>query len=273
MIIENFDNWKCRCSALGKIMPTEAGEAPKKDGTPRKGAGKMSATTMTYLEEVFIGELYGVHKEAYGKPLDKGVACEQDSFEMINRLFYPGKFIAKIKEPTENAFIKGTADTIPPDGIIWDAKNAWDRFTFGKAEFHHDYKWQGRGYMSLYKKDKFRMIYTLINLPDYMVAVEENSLYYKNSGRWTSFQDTEYLQACIELREAHNYDSLSDAEKFKLWEIDRDPADDERIENAVIQARVYLNKLLSEHNELITGNEILIAEAKVKYLQNLKVSA
>lgn len=266
-MIQNFDNWKCRCSALGKIMPTEASETPKKDGSPRKNAGKMSKETITYLQEVFIGEIHGVQKEAYGRQLDKGVACEDDSFKMINELFYPGRFIAKIKEPTENEYIKGTADCITPDEIIWDAKNAWDRFTFGKAEFHHNYLWQGKGYMYLYKKEYFRLIYTLINLPEHMVMDEERKMFYTQR-KWTSFNDTDYLKACEELRAAHNYDNLPVEEKFKVWELQHSKEDDERIKTAVIAARTYLNQLLEEHKDAVESNKKLIEAAH----HNLKVA-
>ena len=83
-MIENFDNWLCRCSALGNVVTA---------------SGKLTDGAKTFLLDTFIGEVQGVRKEAYGKALDKGIACEDDGLKMVNDIFYHDRFVAKIKEP------------------------------------------------------------------------------------------------------------------------------------------------------------------------------
>ena len=71
-----FDNYKFRASALGKIVSK---------------SGNFTEGNKTYIEEVFIGEMYGVKKEAYGRALDKGVLCEEDGITMLNNTIYKGQ--------------------------------------------------------------------------------------------------------------------------------------------------------------------------------------
>lgn len=240
----NFDNYKFRCSALGNIVTK---------------SGKLTDGAITYLTEVFIGEIYGVRKEAYGKALDKGVACEQDGFKLLTSTLYPEKFIKKIVGHSENEYIRGTADCIP-DEIIYDIKNAYDRFTFGKADLTHLYEWQLRGYMFLYDKPIGRLFYCLNNMPDYMISEEEKSMFYKQR-KWISFDDPDYIKACDELRLAHNYDNMPIEARFKIWQVERSKEHDDKIISCVKQAREYLNKLLKEHNDLLDFNRQLITKA------------
>ena len=179
--IKNFNNWKCRCSALGNVVTA---------------SGNLTDSAKTYLLETFIGETENVTKDIYGKALEKGIACEEDGFKMLNKALYPGKFLRSVKMEIEqgtrkepsNKFIKGTADTIQR-GIIYDIKNAFDRFTFGKAKMTHLYEWQLRGYMMLYKKKQSRLFYCLNNMPEYMIAEEQKKMFYIKR-KWVSMEDT-----------------------------------------------------------------------------------
>lgn len=232
-----FDNWLCRCSALGKVVSK---------------SGKLTQTTMTFLDEVFISEIYGTKKEAYGKALDKGIACEEDGFKMLNDVFYRGRFVAKVKEPKENEFIKGTPDTII-DGCVTDIKNALDLFTFGKAEMSWDYEWQVKGYMFLYNLQKGRLFYCLNNMPEHMVLEEQRKMFYTQK-KWATFEAPEYLNACDELASAHNYDNMPLEHKFKFWDLERSVNDDNSIIASVINARHYLNEKHQQHEQMIINN-------------------
>lgn len=241
----NFDKHLFRCSALGNIVTK---------------SGKITEGAQTHLKEVFIGELYGVKKEAYGKALEKGVATEQDGLKMLNDTLYPGRFVAKVQNGFENDFIKGTPDAIM-DGIVYDIKNAYDRFTFGKAELSHLYEWQIKGYCYLTGHTSGRIFYCLNNMPDHMISEEERSMFYKLR-KWVTMDDPDYLKACDELRAAHSYDMIPIAERFKLFPVEFTTEDKERIEAAVAQARKHLNGLWKEHQEEITGNLELMVGAR-----------
>lgn len=240
-MIENFDDWLCRCSGLGNVVTA---------------SGNLTDGAKTWLTDVFVSKTQGVTKEAYGKQIDKGIANEPDAFKMANDLFYPGRYLAKITTPKQNEFIKGTPDFIM-DEMVTDIKNAYDRFTFGKADLTHIYKWQVKGYMNLYDLPKGRLFYCLINLPSHMVAQEQIKMFYTKR-LWVSQEDPDYIKACEELEKAHNYDALSVWEKFKVWDMDRDEKDDQKIKDCISQARTYLNKLNKEYKERIELNKLLI---------------
>jgi hypothetical protein len=239
-MITDFNNWKCRASAMGNIITK---------------SGKVTDGMITFLTDVFIGEVYGVKKEAYGKAIDKGIACEEDGFSMLNYL-YPESFITKIKEPIEGEFEKGTGDTII-DGIVWDIKNAFTLFTFGKAEMNWLYEWQLKTYMKLYKLNRAGLFYCLNDMPEYMIAEEQKKMFYTQR-KWISMEDPDYLKCCEELEAANKYGQIPVEEKFKVWYLDHSSEDDKRIENAVIQSREILNEMLSEHNKRIESNKQLI---------------
>lgn len=236
-----FDNWVCRCSALGNIISKR---------------GKLTQTNMTYLDEVFISEIYGTRREAYGKALEKGIACEEDGFKMLNDVFYKGRFVAKVKEPKMGEYLKGTPDTII-DECVTDIKNALDLFTFAKAQMTWLYEWQVKGYMMLYDLPRGRLFYCLNNMPDYMVAEEQRKMFYFKR-KWATMEDEGYLAACEELEKAHNYDKMPIYERFKFWDLERDQDEDIRIENAVEGARQYLNEKYDKHQAMIIRNQKLI---------------
>lgn len=239
--MEKFDNWLCRCSAVGNIVTK---------------SGKLTQGAMTYLDEVFIEAVDGVRKEAYGKALDKGIACEEDGFKVLNDVFYRGRFVAKVKEPKENEYVKGTPDTIM-DGCVTDIKNALDLFTFGKAELSHIYEWQVKAYMFLYDLQRGRLFYCLNNMPEYMVLEEQRKMFYTQK-KWATFEAPEYLDACDELAQAHNYDHKPIYERFKFWELERSTEDDNAIITAVTSARTYLNDKYEQHLEMIEKNKKLL---------------
>lgn len=243
-----FNNYQFRCSAIGNIVTD---------------SGKLTVGAKTYLKEAFIGEIHGVKKEAYGKALDKGVACEEDGFKMLNDVIYPGRFVAKEKEPRSNEWIKGTADCIL-DGCVTDIKNAWDRFTFGKAELSHIYESQLRGYMFLYGVDKARLFYCLSNLPEHMILDEERKLFYTQK-KWLTMEDPDFEVACKELREAHNYDAMQIWERFKTWDLYRDIKWEEKMKDCISQARAYMEGLLKDHNEMIDFNKSLTTKAIIDH--------
>ena len=231
--MNNYDNYKFRASALGKIVTKSA---------------KLTDGAVTYITECWIGQKWGVSREAYGKALDKGIATEEDIIQLINDCIYPGQFVGKVKESKENDYIRGTAD-IDHNGIIHDCKSAFDRFTFAKSELSHIYEWQLRAYMMLYGRSKARLCYGLVDMPDMMIIDEQRRLFYNNPGKWLTMEDEAYLQAADELEAAHKYGDIDIYERLKVWELEHSPIDDERIKDAVSDARKLMNKLEKQQSE------------------------
>lgn len=232
----NFNNYIFRCSSLGKIMSAK---------------GDLTVANKTYLGELFTETMEGKRKEISSKYFEKGNFMEEDGVGMVNDWFYPTKLLTKNKERKVNSFISGECD-LKHDGIIWDIKNAWDVFTFGKAELTDAYEWQGRGYMWLWGVDVFRLFYCINNMPEHLIIEEEKKMFYRHS--FISPEDEEYQKLCIELRAFHNYDSKPIYEKFKVWEIQNEADQIEKLKAKIIKCREYLNFLLAEHKNRIEYN-------------------
>ena len=238
--MENFNNYKFRCSALGKIYSAK---------------GELTVANKTYLGELFTEVMEGKRKEISSKYFEKGNFAEEDGVGMINAALYPNDLLVKNKERKENDYISGECDAIH-DKIIWDVKNAWDVFTYGKADLTDAYEWQGRGYMWLWGMDKFRLFYCINNMPDHLVCEEEKKMFYRHN--FLTMEDPEYLALCEELREFHNYDRKPIWEKFKIWEVDHSDDKIEVLKTKISKCRAYLNELLKEHNDRIIFNKGLM---------------
>jgi hypothetical protein len=236
------NKYQFRCSSLGNIVTK---------------SGKLTDGAKTYIQEQFIANLYGVRKEAYGKALEKGIATEQDIIDLLNKCLFPGKFVPKNKERKSNDYIHGECDVIM-DGIIYDAKSAWDRFTFGKASLTHIYEWQLKGYMWLYGVDRARLFYGLVNLPEAMLYNELKGLFYRHPGRWLSMESNDFIEAAKEFEAAHNYDNIPMYQRFKIWDLILTDEDVSRMIQSVEMAREYMQQLLVDHTNMITNNRKLM---------------
>lgn len=236
----NFDNYKFRCSALGKIVSK---------------SGKFTDGNKTYIEEVFNGEVYNVRKEITSKYFEKGLFEEESGITLLNKTLYPKSIIVKNKERKENEWIHGEADCIK-DGIVYDIKNAWDKFTFAKADLTHDYNYQLIGYMWLWELDKARLFYCLNNTPDHIFESEARKMLY--TGNFISEESPEYIEAYNNLKEKHTHDNMPLEERFKLWDISRSDEQIEVLKKSITMARNYMNELWNDRQATIQKNRELM---------------
>lgn len=252
-----FSNYLFRCSELGNIISK---------------SGKLTDGIKTYIQECFIGEIYNVRKEAYGKALEKGVLCEEDGITMLQNI-YPGQLLVKNRDEKRNRFIKGSCDVFK-NQIVHDIKNAYTLFTFGKAEQSWLYQWQVKGYAVLWGVTKGRLFYCLNNMPEQMILEEERLLFYKNKWAFTTTEDENYIKACEELRRAHNYDHMPISERFKMWDIELTKEDTDIIEASVIAARKHMGELWEDHRSMIEKNKLLLNPSAIlaTYQENDKVT-
>lgn len=235
----NFDNYKFRCSALGKIVSK---------------SGKFTDGNKTYIEEVFIGEVFNVRKEVTSKFFEKGLFEEESGITMLNKTLYPKSILVKNKERKTNDFIHGEADCIK-DGVVYDIKNAWDTFTFGKADLTHDYKWQLVGYMWLWELDKARLFYCLNNTPDHIFEAEARKMLWNN---FISEDSPEYIEAYNNLKSKHTHDTKLIEERFKIWDIERNEDEIESLKKSIDMARCYMNELWAHREAILNKNRLLM---------------
>lgn len=235
----NFDNHLFRASAIGKIISK---------------SGKLTDGIKTHLEEVFIGQLYGVEKEIYSKYFDKGNACEQDGLDILSKQILKA-FAAKNKREYSNDYVKGTPDCLHKN-MVFDIKNAYDLFSFGKASATWDYKWQVRTYQFLTGQSRGYVLYCLADMPDFLFADEERKLFYQ--GKFISYESKEFKEATDDLRRKYIYDYMKPEDKFKLFEVDYAKEHEDMIIESVNDSRKYLNQLLEQHSYRIKVNLSII---------------
>lgn len=148
-------NFKIRASAAGKLMTN-----------PRNKADKLSQTTISYLKEWYLEDLYGIKNEIESKYIKKGIELEDEAINaVIEWLNLP--FLLKNEQSFEDDVFTGTPDLILDDEVI-DIKVSWDVFTFPILETEiptPDYYYQLQIYMHLTGKRKARLVYVLLDTP------------------------------------------------------------------------------------------------------------
>lgn len=252
--MSKFDNFLFRCSSLGKIWSTD---------------GDLTQANKSHLLEIFIEHVHNVHKDIISRYFEKGKFMEEDAITMIKDALYPDYFLRKNTERKYNDYITGECDLLTPDEIIWDCKNAYEIFTFGKADLTRDYEEQGRGYMWLWGKKIFRLFYALNNTPEHLLAEEERRIYWKQG--FVTMENPDYLALCDEMRKKHNYDHMKLWERFKIWEIEHNDDWIETTKKKIVRCRKYLNKLWGDHllhlakNKRLMGiPDVILAEHDTK---------
>jgi len=224
-----FDNWKCHCSSIGKIL-TE----------PRSGPG-LSETCKAHLLEAWIYETYGRTNEIESKYLTKGTMTEEDGitlYALATKTMYK-----KNTQVFENEFLIGTPDIIT-NGQIADIKSSWSIHTFF-ANFHKpinkDYVAQITGYMQIVPEIKSgKLVYVLVNTPDVLIEQEKSKLKYK-MGIIDPDANPAYLEACSEIDKNSIFDDIPLDKRYIEFDINPIPVD--KIYTRVKECREFLSSL------------------------------
>lgn len=219
-----------RCSKLGDIMTP-----------PRAKKDVLSKTCTDYLDELYINGVYGREKDISNKYVEKGLSVEEDSITLFTSV--TGTFLVKNEEQYQNEYIKGTPDIVRDDVII-DIKSSWDIWTFSKAALVKNYYWQLMGYMWLTGRKKAVLAYCLVNAPEDLIQDELRRL------SWRMMMiDTEnplFLEAEEKIRKNLEFDDISEEERVKVFEMEYDEGEIERLKTQIDLCRDYLknkNKL------------------------------
>lgn len=196
--------FKCRASASGKLMTS-----------PRSKTETLSETTKSYVEEWAKSGIYGIQKEIKSKYIDKGNLMEDLAIEKaVEWLNLP--FFVKNDTTFEDDFFTGTPDILFDDTVL-DIKVSWDCFTFPLFEKEiptKDYYYQLQVYMYLTKKTKAKLVYVLLNTPEFMTY------------------ETVY-----------DYSEIDPKYKVKCFDFDFDPTVIETLKLKVVECRNYYSQI------------------------------
>lgn len=212
--------------ALTPSMETDLAALIAKRDTPAHLC--LPDTCTTYLQEWVKENLYDHYKGISTKYTEKGLVMEDNALDFIADYLDLGLLI-KNDQYYQNEFAQGTPDAILKDVVI-DAKVCWDCFTFPLFEKDipdKDYYWQGQVYMWLTDREKYKLVYTLMDTPEYLIEKEF---------RFNNF----YQQDYDEFREKYLYGNAPDDLRIKIFEFERNNYDIDRIKKRVIECREYI---------------------------------
>ena len=214
--------FRIRCSAIGSIM----GYWDKP---------KMPKGAETYVKTWLKEKLYKRRKEINTKYMDKGNICEDQSISFVNKVLCTN--YKKNEVYKEDDWMTGTADIV--DKKIIDMKNSYDFSTFPLFDDeikNAAYDWQLTGYMSLWDKQSAEVIYTLMDLPDYLIEREAKSMAYK--------KNCEIEDVIDEVRAFHTYSDIPNELRYKRQLTERDDVKIQAIKDRVELCQTYVNQLL-----------------------------
>lgn len=157
-----------RASSIGRLM-TEPTAAAAKAGEV------LSVGAKTFVREMAAQDIFGVDFEVSGKPLEKGIECEDDSISLFNRVF--NRDLRKNTERKRDDYFVGESDLPDVDEVI-DIKTAWSVATFPLCDADIAsaqrtlYEYQLRAYMRLWDKPRAKLAYCLVSTPERLIGFE-----------------------------------------------------------------------------------------------------
>lgn len=198
-----------RASSLADIMTDPKG----KDEILSVGA----KSAVTKMAKEFI---YGYTETVSSKYMEKGIRVEDDSIKLLNSVLFTD--FQKNTERRNNEWITGEADIVDSDSII-DVKSSWSLGTFpvlASEGADKKYEWQGRAYMMLWDKPKFKIAYCMVSTPDDLIGYEQKSM--------------------------HQVDGIERDLRVTIVSYERDLALEEKIKIKVNAARAYLEEIIEQ---------------------------
>jgi hypothetical protein len=203
---------KWRASQLGNLMTNS-----------RSKSDVLSETTKSEIRKIAKQNFYGYTTEIKTKPMIKGTDWEQNGIDLLNSVRFTQ--YTKNEERVSNEYITGCCDIKEPKLII-DIKMPWSLETFPATPSEGDaskYEWQGRGYMWLYDKPAFELVYTMCTTPDELL--------------------TEWDNLSI-----HRVDHIDPAKRITVLRYERDLAIEEQIKERLRECSEYYAQYVNELN-------------------------
>lgn len=217
----NWNTYKFHCSGLSNLMVSS-----------RKKDEDLSETTKTYLRELYLKEVWGRQKTDLlaNKYVRKGIMCETDSIELVERV--TGRKYFKNVKTFENEFIIGTPDIVDP---LIDIKTSWDLFTFSSVDEEKalkDYYYQLLGYMVLTGSGDSILTYCLVNTPEEMINDELYKMSFKAPESIIDSHKNNYI-----------FDDIPEALRVKQYGFDYSDIEWRTLQLKIASARNYLSSL------------------------------
>lgn len=154
-------------SSISKIM-TE----------PKDKKEVLSVGAKTYLKSIARELIYGFKQEIDVKFMRKGNMCENDSIDLLNRVYF--KNYQKNTQRVETELLTGECDILVPKQYVRDTKTSWSLATFPCVQEDardKDYEYQLRAYMHLYDVPVAYLDFCMVTTPEELRSYEQTELH------------------------------------------------------------------------------------------------
>lgn len=227
-------------SQLGKIFTEPQAKAAKE-------AGELSATTKTYLTELYAQFKYGRKQELDNKYINKGKNCEESSLLLLSEFL--NQYLEKNEETFQNEWLIGTPDCFEDDGeTVIDVKTSYSIFSFlanldGKLE--STYELQLQAYMMLTGMIKAKLAYCLVDNTKEEIEWQKQLLMKKTNA--ISDESPEFKKEWEKKRLLYEFSDISEEERVLIFNIEKDENFEAKLKDKITKCRQYLNELENRH--------------------------
>ncbi len=226
-----YDKYLFHCSMIPNLMKKA------------KSGNGLSETTKTELTKIWIEAEYGRKRDITTKFTEKGIICEQDSIDLLNRRYFEGSeqfYLKKNDKLFSNEFITGTPDIIDIQNI-YDIKTSWDLLSYVQSDedkARKTYYYQLLGYMVLVGATKGNIAYCLVDTPESFINDELYKL---------SFQVPEeseaYEKKAKELKLNMKFGDIPEEKRVKIFDFEFSQSDIDEVYKKVKLWREFMNEL------------------------------
>lgn len=195
------------------------------------------------LIQIYTEASTGRIKNIQSKFFEKGLHCEEDAITLYS--LWKQELFRKNKVRKDNGFIQGEMDFEEDADTSVDAKSSWDIFTFDKnaiKKIDRNYEWQGQCYMWLFNKKKHKIVYALLDTPDFLIKSQLKKVEYE-------LPESEWEEAKKEVMHLNIYKDLPIERKLRVFEISRDDDKIDQIKANVPKWRYFLNNIKTIDND------------------------
>ena len=197
---------------------------------PKSKSEVLSVGAKTYIRELAAQEILGIDFEVSSKAMEKGIQCEGEAIQMLNRV--RGLNLSKNTERRKNDYITGECDLYDLQRRRGhDIKCSWSASTFPISVVDCEdklYEWQMRSYMALWDADEWSVDYCLVDTPDNLIGYEPMQM--------------------------HLVSHIPERMRITSWVIQRDKDKEAAIFEKVKHAREYYAQVIAEFETTHKGN-------------------
>jgi hypothetical protein len=219
---------------------------------------RLSETCRTRLNQEWTVQTSGRTKDIKNKYINKGLDLEEDALTQYS--LFTSSLWNKNQFEAHNSYVTTRGCDSYNEDVVIDTKVSWDIFSFDNNRFKKInplYDWQLQIYCWLWNKKEGRLVYVLLNTPEYLIKAEEKRLSYELFGisePESEEQKDLFSDARKELRHNHIYDDLDLSRKIQVYTVKRDDEKIDRLKTRIEECRYYLNNIsnqeLNEQEEI-----------------------